>query len=418
MTNQSKTDVLIIGGGVIGVCTAYELAKKGAQVTLIEQGEIASGASFANGGLIVPSHSVPLAAPGVPLQGLKWMFNPESPFYIKPHIDLDFLEWILLFAYSSRRKRMMQSIPVLSDLLLVGRKLFDEFAALEDFDFEYEQKGTLLTFLTLRALDHGVEEADLAGRFGVETRILNSSEICELEPALRTDVAGGIHYLQDAHMDPARFVCGLAEKAEKLGVKIVTKTEVVGLDAEKSRISRIETTHGDYYAEQVVLAAGVWSPAVLRDLKIYLPVQAAKGYSITLEQPELSPKFPLMFGEARVVVTPLQNRLRLAGTLELSGMDPSINRRRVNAIRTNAAKYLQGLEGAKTLEIWRGMRPCTPDGLPVIGRAGSIENLVIATGHAMLGISLGPITGKLVSQLISDEKPEIDLQPLRLNRFY
>ncbi len=415
--DNSKKDVLIIGGGVIGVCTAYELARKGVQVALIEQGEIASGSSYGNGGLIVPSHSVPLAAPGVPLQGLKWMFSPESPFYIKPHIDLDFLEWMLLFAFASRRAPMMRAIPVLRDMLIASRTLYDELASQGGFDFGYQQKGTLMAFLTQRALDGGVEETELVGRHGVVTKILNSAELCELEPALRPEVAGGIHYLQDAHLDPAQFVSGLAEKAKELGAEIVTKTEVIHFETSAFRISSIHTTRGDFDAEQVVLCAGAWSPSIVRELKVNLPVQAAKGYSVTLERLAIMPQYPLMFGEARVVVTPLQNRLRLAGTLELAGMDHSINHRRVLALQRNSAKYLQGLDQAKVLETWRGLRPCTPDGLPVISRAKPFENLIVATGHAMLGMSLGPITGKLVSQLVSDEKTEVELFPLRLERF-
>jgi len=414
---DSNNDILIIGGGVIGVCAAYELAKKGAQVTIIEQGEIASGSSYGNGGLIVPSHSVPLAAPGVPWQGLKWMFDPESPFYIKPRVDFEFHAWMIRFALASRRGPMMRAIPVLRDLLLTSAKLYAEFAKDAGFDFGYGQRGTLSVYLSPKKLESGIEEARLLGQFGVETRILDSKEVRQLEPALQEQAAGGIHYLQDAHIDPARFVTGLAEKAKSLGVRVLTKTEALGFETSASRITRVRTTRGDFDAGQVILAAGSWSPAVVRDLKIKLPVQAAKGYSVTLEHPTPRPKMPLMFGEARVVVTPYEDRLRLAGTLELAGMDFSINQRRVAALKRNSAKYLQGLEQAKVLEIWRGPRPCTPDGLPVIGRAKSFSNLIVATGHAMLGMSLGPVTGRLVSQVAMGEEAELEITALRLERF-
>ena len=417
MTDSSKHDVVVIGGGVIGVCAAYELAKGGVPVTLIEQGEIAAGSSYGNAGLIVPSHIVPLAAPGLPLQGLKWMFNPESPFYIKPHFDWDLLDWMIRFASASRRGPMMRALPVLRDLLFASRAIFDEIASQGDFDFCYEQKGTLLIYLTPRGLEGGVEEADLISQYGVETRILNSDDLHELEPALRPEVIGGVQFLQDAHLDPTRFVTGLAEKARALGAKILTKTEVLGFESSGSRILKVRTTRGDLAAEQVILAAGAWSPAVIRELKLKLPVQAAKGYSITLERPQVCPEIPLMFGEARCVVTPLGGRLRLAGTLELAGMDFSINQRRVAALHRNSSKYLPGLDSVRVLEVWRGLRPCTPDGLPVIGRVQAYQNLIVATGHAMLGMSLGPITGKLVSQLAQNEEPEIDLASLRLERF-
>jgi D-amino-acid dehydrogenase len=324
---------------------------------------------------------------------------------------------MLRFAFASRRGPMMRAIPVLRDLLLAGAKLFAELAEHAGFEFGYAQKGALMVYLSPQKLEVGIEEADLLKPFGIETRVLGSTEVCTFEPTLRSSVAGGIHYLQDAHLDPARFVTGLAEKAEALGVHILRQTEVLGFETENLRLTRVHTTRGDFKAGQVVLAAGSWSPAIVRDLKIKLPVQAAKGYSVMVEHPELSPQVPLMFGEARVVVTPLQNGLRLAGTLELAGMDHSINQRRVDSLRRNSANYMEGLEQAKVLEIWRGLRPCTPDGLPVIGRARAFHNLIVATGHAMLGMSLGPVTGKLVSQLALGENPQFDLSPLKLERF-
>lgn len=412
----SNCDVLVIGGGVIGVCTAYELAGKGAQVTLIERQEIASGASYGNGGLIVPSHCIPLAAPGAPLQGLRWMFNPESPFYIKPRFDPELIEWLFRFAVASRRKSMMRSIAVLRDLLHASSQIYDEIAAQAGFEFNYEKKGTLMVYLDPRALEDGIKETRLLEQFGVSAKVMNSQELRDFEPVLTRDVAGGIHYSQDAHIDPYRFVTGLAEKAKERGVQILTKTEALGFDSNE-HITSVRTTRGYISAEQVVLSAGSWSPGLANDLKIKLPVQPAKGYSITLESPAGRLKTPLMFGEAHVVVTPLDGRLRLAGTLEFAGMDFSINERRVAAIRRASARYLAGMEGAKLMEIWRGFRPCTPDDLPVISRAKRYNNLIVATGHATLGMSLGPITGRLVSQLIAGEKPDVETDALRLERF-
>ena len=415
--DTSNCDVLVIGGGVIGVCTAYELASKGARVTLVERGEIASGASYGNGGLIVPSHCFPLAVPGAPLQGLKWMFDQESPFYIKPHLDPKLIEWLIRFAVASRHVTMMRSMAVLRNLLLASKQIYDEIAAQSGFEFNYEQNGTLSIYLGLHALEDGIKETRLLEQFGVSAKVMDGQELREFEPALSPDVAGGIHFSQDAYIDPFRFVTGLAEKAKERGVQILTKTEVLGFEFLNDRIAGIRTTRGNISAEQVVLAAGSWSPGLASDLKIKLPVQPAKGYSISLEHPEASPKVPLMFGEAHVVVTPLEGQLRLAGTLEFAGMDYSINERRVAAIRRASARYLNHIADAKLIEIWRGFRPCTPDDLPIIGRAKRYNNLIVATGHATLGMSLGPITGRLVSQLIVGEKPDVDLEPLRLERF-
>lgn len=410
-------DALVIGGGVIGVCAAYELAGKGARVMLIEQGDIASGASYGNGGLIVPSHCIPLASPGAPLQGLKWMFNPESPFYIKPRPDPALIEWLVRFALASRHSTMMRSIAVLHNLLLASSQIYGEIAVQAGFEFDHAQQGTLMVYLGMRALEKGLDEARLLERSGVSIKIMDGQELRELEPALSAEVAGGIHFSQDAHIDPFRFTTGLAEKAEERGVRILTKTEALGFELSISRIERVHTTRGDISAGQVVLSAGSWSPVLAGDLKMKLPIQPAKGYSITLERPQVSPGIPLMFGEARVVVTPLRGRLRLAGTLELAGMDLSVNRRRVDVIQRASARYLAHVTDAKLIEIWRGLRPCTPDDLPIISRTKMYNNLVVATGHSMLGMSLGPITGRLVAQLIAGEKPEFDLDPLRLERF-
>jgi D-amino-acid dehydrogenase len=230
-------------------------------------------------------------------------------------------------------------------------------------------------------------------------------------------VAGGIFYPRDGHIDPARFVIRLAEKARGFGVQVWTKTEAMGFEISGGHITQVHTTRGDFQPKQVVLAAGSWSPEIARALNLRIPIQPAKGYSVTLENPPIKPKLPLLFSEASVVVNPLGDSLRIAGTLELAGMDFSFNSRRVNAIRRSSSAYLPGLDDARVIEVWRGLRPCTPDGLPIIGRAQHCDNLIIAAGHAMLGMSLGPITGKLVSQLAGGEKPQLDDGPFAVNRF-
>jgi len=413
---NSQYDVAIIGGGVIGVCSAYYLAQKGLKVLLIEKGEIASGCSSGNGGLIVPSHAVPLASPGTLGNGLRWLLDSESPFYIKPRLDMDLVNWLIRFTLASRHGPMMRAIPVMRDLLLESRTLFDELSQM-GFDFGFEGNGSLQVFLTENGLKGGVEEARLLEKFDIPIQLMNTSEVCNLEPALLPGVVGGVYYPRDAHIDPLRFVTGLAEKARELGAEILTGTEVLAFETSNGRILRIKTTHGEFHPQKVILAAGSWSPEIARTLKLSVPIQAAKGYSITFEKPVISPKISLLFGEAGAVVNPLGDTLRLAGTLELAGMDFSVNMRRVAAIRKGAERYLPGLDQAQIIEIWRGLRPCTPDGLPIIGRSDSFNNLFIAAGHAMLGMSLGPVTGKLVSQLVNEEMTDFDLIPFRLNRF-
>lgn len=414
---DSQQDVVIIGGGVIGVCSAYFLAQKGIQVTLIEKGEIASGCSYGNGGLIVPSHSVPLASPGALGSGLRWLLDSESPFYIKPRFDMELLSWLIRFALASRHSQMLRSISIMRDLLFASRALYEELAETAGFDFGFEGDGSLLVYLSRESLEHEMEEVHLLERFEIPLRILNQTEVHDLEPALLPLVVGGIYYPRDGHINPYRFVTGLAKKAEDLGAQVWTKTEVMGFESSQGMITRIHTTRGEIAPKQVILATGSWSPEVARSLKLQIPIQAAKGYSVTLENPPVAPKIPLSLGEARVVVNPLGDSLRLAGTLELAGMEFSINARRVDAMRRASGRYLPGLDEARVIEIWRGLRPCTPDGLPIISRSSDFENLIVAAGHAMLGMSLGPVTGKLVSQLVRGEKTGVDMFPFRMERF-
>jgi D-amino-acid dehydrogenase len=416
MTNSSE--IIIIGGGVIGVCSAYYLAERGARVTLLEQGEIAAGSSYGNAGWFVPSHTVPLAAPGVLADGLKWMLDPESPFYIRPRFNLDLFEWILRFSLASRGGPMRRGIPILRDLSIASGLLFEQLSALDGLAFDYEHKGMLSVFKTARGLEHGKTEARLLNEFGLHANMVDAEQAHRLEPALRPDVIGGVHFPDDAHMNPAKFVIGLAKLLAARGVRIERNSEVTGFETRDGKIVSARTSRGVTHGGQFILAAGAWSPAVARDLRrLKIPVQAAKGYSLTVPRPAKSPAIPLMLSEARVAVTPMGDLLRFSGTLELAGLDLTINQRRVDAIARAGQAYLQIERVAPTEEAWRGLRPCTPDGLPILGRTRAYENLIVATGHAMLGMSLGPITGKLVAQIAFDEKPELDLHPLRAERF-
>jgi D-amino-acid dehydrogenase len=414
---NTQYDAAVIGGGVIGICSAYYLAQKGLTVLVLEKGEVASGCSFGNGGLIVPSHAVPLASPGALGDGLRWILDRESPFYIKPRLDLDLFGWLARFSLASRASVMLRSLPVLRDLLFASAALYKELAETAGFDFGYEGNGSLWVCLSKERLEHEKQEIRLFEEFDIPARMLDRDEVHDLEPALLPQVTGGVFYPKDGHIDPFRFVDGLAEKAKESGVEICTQTEVLGFETSGDRLSGIRTTGGDFHARQMILAAGSWSPELARMLKLRVPIQAAKGYSITMENPPVAPKLPLLFGEARVVVNPLGDALRLAGTLELAGMDLSVNTRRVETIRRSSGAYLPGIAEANVIETWAGLRPCTPDGLPILGRAKPFNNLIVAAGHAMLGMSLGPMSGKLVSQLVCEEQTDVDISPLRLERF-
>lgn len=414
---ERETEVLIIGGGVIGVCSAYYLAQRGVRVTLIEKGEIASGCSYGNGGLIVPSDAVPLASPDSLGNGLRWLLNETSPFYIKPRLDLDLFRWLLGFIRASRRDYMLRSLPVLRDLLLASRNLYEELAHTAGFDFGFEGQGALHVFLSKENFEASIEEARKMERFNLPFEVWDAKHLHECEPSLTPQVVGGLFHPTDGHINPYRFVTGLAERAQELGAEICANTEALRFEISQDCIIKVHTTRGMIQPKQIVLAAGSWSPQVAHDLNLRIPIQPAKGYSVTMENPNVPPKYPLLLAEGHTVVNPLGHAIRVAGTLELAGMDFSYNSRRVDVVHNSMRGFLKGIEDLKVIEIWRGLRPCTPDGLPVINRMKEPENLIVAAGHAMLGMSLGPVTGKLVSQMVTGEQPLLDVNPLRLERF-
>ncbi len=416
---MESTDVLIIGGGAVGVCAAYYLREAGYEVTVVDRGEIGSGASHGNMGLIVPSHSVPLAAPGVVSQGLKWMFDPDSPFYIKPRLDPSLIRWLWEFWKASGEDRMHQAIPLIRDMSLLSLTLFDELDKLEDVDFDYQQRGVLALYHSKEGLEESHEEVDLLSAYGIEIDVLTSEGVAGMLPGLELNAPGGVHFRQDAHLTPRKFVQELAAFLQRKGVSVRPHVEVTGFSRENERISVTHTAQGDIAASEVVLTAGSWSSALGKTLGITLPIQPAKGYSVTLKRPSDWPELPLMLSESRVAITPMGDTLRIGGTLELAGMDLSINRRRVAAILNAVPRYLPSFDtdSHEIVETWCGLRPCTPDGLPFLGRAPGVPNLIVAAGHAMIGVSLGPVTGKLVRQIVAGERTDIDLDLLAVDRF-
>ncbi|MGD1972739.1 MAG: FAD-dependent oxidoreductase [Desulfobacterales bacterium] len=414
-----ETEALVIGGGAIGICCAYYLHALGKNVTVVEKDQICSGSSYGNAGLVVPSYSMPLAAPGVISQGLKWMLNPESPFYIKPRLNIEFISWLWKFRGACNENNVRKGLPVLSGLLSAGLDLFDDLAALEELNFGFEKNGLLEFFNTDRGFAKGVEDAQRLQEYGVEHKTLENDEFIKYTQGMRTTAVGGIFFPGDAHLVPDQFVRQLARHIESKGVHLLTSTEVLGFETSARKVTTVQTTRGDISVEEVVLAAGSWSSEMARELQIKVLMAPAKGYSVTYKRPLGIPSIPLVMAEAKIVLTPTSDWLRVAGTLELSGFDISINKRRLHAILKALSAYFPDfdMDTLELIEIWRGLRPCSPDGLPYIGRPRHYDNLIISTGHGMKGISLAPITGKIVAQLASHQTPDMDIDALRIERF-
>jgi len=415
---RQKADVVVIGGGMMGVCTAYYLAEQGGDVTLVEKGEVGSGCSNANAGLLVPGHSMPLATPGIIAKGIRWMLSPESPFYIKVRSDRDLFSWLWRFRQACRAEKMHQSMEYLCQLNSASKQLFEDLSA-RGAEFFFEKRGLLIVCKTKSNLEAAVQEVEAKEKLKVPAAVLSREQLLEMEPSLRDDVAGGVHFPQDGHIDCYQFVRVVTEQAQARGAKIMTRTEVIGWETRHGKVKKLMTTRGEISADQIVLAAGAWSASLAKELGIRLPIQAAKGYSLSYKKPANSPAIPMILSETKIAVTPLPGILRLAGTLELAGVDLRINRRRVEAIIKAMPNYLRGIKAEKMelVELWRGLRPCSPDGVPLLGRSARYNNLVVASGHAMQGVSLGPVTGKLASQILTGEKPMIDIRPMKVERF-
>ena len=412
-----KTDLLIIGGGVIGVSAAYVLAKAGANITLLEKGEISSGASYGNAGYIVPCHSNPIPAPGVLTQGLKWLLDAESPFYIKPSLSPHLLRWLWQFQKYCSAESYWRAIPLLRDMQRESLALFKEWIATEKLDANFRENGGITIYKDAQAFEAVCEEAEELRNYDIHFDILDTKALQALEPLIRDEVVGGISCDTDAYIDPALFTRALAEKAQEHGARILSQTSVLGFEKSGERIHRVKTTQGDIEVGQVLLAAGAWSTPIAEEIGVDILMQPAKGYSVTLKNPSALPGRYLFLGKSKVAVTPLGSSLRYAGTLELAGYNLSINPRRLGALRKAGETYLHKIDGEAAPEIWAGLRPVSPDGLPYIGRSARVKNLVIATGHAMLGVAMGPFTGQLAADLLLQHNPSFELSPFKPERF-
>ncbi|WP_339841851.1 FAD-dependent oxidoreductase [uncultured Maribacter sp.] len=413
-------NIVIIGGGIIGLSSAYFLSKEGHQVTVIDKGDITSGASFVNAGYITPSHIIPLASPGMIAKGIRMMFNSASPFYMKPRLDIDFLKWSWFFHKSSTLAKVEKAIPVIKEINLISRELFSDIKNSGDLgDFQLERKGLLMLYKTEASYLHEKQVAERVHFEGLEVSELNKSELQKLEPNVNIDAEGAIHYECDGHTTPTEIMPKLLNYLKTQGVVIKTNEEVLDIKTASGNIKKVNTDKNIYQPDEVVLAAGSWSGELSKKLNLKLSLQGGKGYRINVER-NTGISIPAILMEAKMAVTPMNGFTRFAGTMEFSGNNNIVRKERVLAIAKGAHSFYPELE-INSVEIESaktGLRPVSPDGLPYIGKSTSIKNLTIATGHAMMGWSLGPATGKLVSELINDKKTSMDIAAFSPERLF
>ncbi len=410
---------LIIGGGVIGLACAHFLQKEGCEVSVLDQGDLSSGCSFGNAGMITPSHFIPLAAPGMIAKGIRWMFDPESPFYIKPRLDRALLSWAWKFYKASSEKQMQRAMPVLRDLNLLSKKLYQDWESEMDFSFALTQKGLLMLCREEHSLEEENHTANLANQIGVEAKNLSIEALRKMEPNISDEVIGGVYFPDDAYLSPDLLLAGLKNKLRKDGVAFHPHTEVLDFEKHNGEIYELITNKGRFAASEVIIASGSWSPFLAKKLGLSLPLQAGKGYSLTLDQAPAMLQHAAILCEAKVAVTPLGSQMRFGGTMEIAGINHRINQARVRGILQSVPKYYKNYQipMPKEEKIWHGLRPCSPDGLPYIGRVDSFSNLTIASGHAMMGLSLAPVTGLLIAELITGKKLSLNIDLLSPQRY-
>jgi D-amino-acid dehydrogenase len=410
---------LVIGGGIIGLCSAYYLQRSGWSVTVVDRTDLSDNCSYGNLGMIVPSHFVPLAAPGMVAQGIRWMLNRRSPFYVKPSLDAALISWGLKFIKSATKEKAEGAAPSLLQLNLLSKSLYEDLAAGPDFNFGLERKGILMYYKTEKVGEEEVHLADKARRMGLDVAALSKDEVQALEPEIELDVVGAVHYRCDAHLYPNQLIPQLIAHLKKQGADFVTHAEAKRFVVEKRELKKVVTTTGEHEADLVVLAAGSWLPRLAKLAGLRLPLMPGKGYSFTDKRPQTTLNIPAILCEARVAITPMNGGIRYGGTMEIAPVNKKINKLRVEGIVQSVSAYFSNihLDMPDEKDIWFGFRPCTPDGLPYIGFSKSLNNTIVAGGHAMMGLSLGPATGKIVADLAAQKRPEVDLRLFHPDRF-
>jgi D-amino-acid dehydrogenase len=433
--------VVVVGAGVVGLFSALHARRAGFEVTVVDrEGPERDTTSYGNAGLVVPSHVVPLAAPGAVAQGLKWMFDPESPFYVRPALDPELFAWGWRFWRASTPERARRAGPLLRDLHRAGKEGYRELAERLGNPFDLKETGVLGMTVTEEGLEDEARVVARAVTLGMAARVLSKGEVEALQPGVQLDVVGGVYFPEDAQLDPGRLMRALQAHLVELGVSFRWRAPVDGLAIEGDRVTGVRVTEaigdgaagaapdalpGASYrkttieADEVVLAAGVWSDGLARDVGLRLPLRAGKGYSVTLSDPPERPSTPALLSEGRVAITPLASGVRFGGTMEITGVREGVSASRMRGIVKSVLRAFPAFtaEAFAGAPVWYGFRPCSPDGLPYLGRGGRLSNLIVATGHAMMGVSLAPVTGRLVGELLEGKRPSLPLEALSPDRY-
>ncbi|KAF0815921.1 D-amino acid dehydrogenase [Bacillus sp. ZZV12-4809] len=411
------TKAIIIGGGIIGLACAFYLRKEGKEVVLIDKGDPGSECSSGNMGWVCPSLSDPVPAPGLIKSSLKWMVKRDSPLYIKPSIVPSLYPWLKQFWRFCSEESYQRGYTASLELSRKTLSLFDDLEKEGSIEFEMHRKGLLFVFLDQSYIDEKLDSYSIVESYGLPAPVAKTKkEVMEMEPALAGTVAGGVYLPSERHVRPESLTKALKKWLISNGAEILSHTEVIGFIQEGDNISGVKTRKKTIEGDHFLVTAGAWAGLVLRQVGIHIPMTAGKGYSITMSNPSIQFQQPLYLGDSRVTISPFHDSVRIGGTMELSGLNTNLDQRRIDSLKSSAAQYLrESIHGEE--QAWCGMRPMTPDGLPIIGKTPSLNNLFIASGHAMSGISMALSTGSVICDLITKGMSDIDLTPFRLDRF-
>lgn len=412
--------IIIVGGGVNGLCAAYYLQKDGYDITVIDSGDITDNCSFGNMGIILPSHFVPLSSPGIVAEGLRYLMRSTSPFYMKPQLRLGFLRWALKFYTSSTQRMVERNSPYLSELLNLSRKLTDEIR--EDIGdvFNMESIGCMMMCQKQDAFEEELKVAGKASQFDLEVEVLNREELQAKEHNVELDIYGAMLYKSDAHIHPGRFMRAMKKHLKEHGVRFQLNTTVTGFEKKGSKmIGGVITDQGVFSGDEVILCAGSWLPKLTKALGVNLLLEGGKGYSYDYDYVEKNIIYPAILVDGRCAVTPWKHELRIGGTMEFSGLNHKIYSKRMEGIYQSVKSFYPGLDIGKPQEdkIWAGLRPVSPDGLPYIGPVGEYKNVFISGGNAMLGMSAGPAAGVILKDLVKGADTSVNISPYSSGRF-
>lgn len=414
----ASKDVIVVGAGIVGIGCAHYLSKAGMKVTVIDRGTIANACSHANCGYICPSHVLPLTEPSALGVAVKSLFNPNAPFRVKPRLSLSQWHWFWQFAKRCNHRQMLRAGAHLKSILDSSMTEYRKLIPAESLECEWKETG-LLYVLQSEKWMHEFSENDrfLTEHFGVVATRIEGHELPAFDPALRTGLAGAFHYPGDASVRPDLLNSQWSARLADSGVNFIENCELQKVRKHSGRVSHLETTQGELSAGHFVFALGAWSPSLVADLGCRIPIQPGKGYSVTMSRPDPCPSYPMLFPEHKVGVSPFAGGYRLGSMMEFCGYDSSIPEKRIAQLRNSAEPYLVAPHTETEQYRWYGWRPMTWDSLPIIGPVPSLSNSFLATGHNMLGLSLATATGRLISELVREETPHIDVEPYSPTRF-